>query len=344
MFRYYSYLEDWPSKDGYRFSHMTKNLGVSLICPWVILTGDSGKTYQFMRGYGVNHPTEVLTFGGYVGNGELDRQGDLLYTFKELPAVERFQVSETDTAITYASQHHRLTLGQSGYAWVDADGRIDLKVDPLGQPMTYWIPQQEGMPHPTLSRSHLGWVTGTIDNDPVTGLWTHDHMYSTPGLTFMESEFIRRVHNFWMNWLVEYEDGTIEGGTAWTGRPGTGFTAAHHYVDGQSHARSDAHITVEWTERGSVDTLNLTLGEDLAVEFDQHGSFDWPIHSYGTAKTISRDKPIKRSWNYSEHFPLNFGLIEDLQRDFAAAHGRYPSLQGLMEGARVESGNVVLSR
>jgi hypothetical protein len=339
--RYLNYLEDWPGKDGYRISFTPKGLCTSLICPWIIVTGESGKVYQFMRGYGIADPSLVLTFGGYVGNGVLDIQGDLLYSFRELPAAEPFHIRETPDEVLYGSAHHELSLADAAFRWKDADGRIDVHARPIGQPATFWIPQQDGMPHAMLSRSHLGLVAGSIDDDPVRGLWTHDHMYSTPGVPFMETEFVKRVHNYWMNWLVEYSDGSYEGGTAWRGKPGTGFAAAHHVVDGVSTARSDARISAEWTDRGSVSVLRLTLGSDVEIEFEQHGSFDWPIHTYGTVCSISREKQVVRSWNYTEHFPHNFGLVEDLQRYDAALRGRYPSLQGMMEGARVVDGRLV---
>jgi hypothetical protein len=258
--------------------------------------------------------------------------------------VEKFSVTETDDAVIYASKHHTLILGVKGYEWIDANGRIQLNASPLGQPCTFWIPQQPGMDYPMLSRSHLGWVTGVIDGDPVEGLWMNDQMYSTPGLPLLESRFLHCVHNYWLNWLVESEDDTFEGGHAWRGKPGTNFTAAHHYADGQSVARTDARISADFTERGSIRTLRLQLGDDLKIEFDQHGSLDWPIHSYGTVKSIWRHKKVKRSWNYTEHFPLNWQLIEDYQHSSARLFGKFPSLQDIVSDGVIRDGKLVFAR
>lgn len=342
---YRNYLEDTPTKDAYRLSHVpVTGLGTALISPWVVVTGASGAVYQFMRGYGVGDPTAVLNFGAFRGNGHLDQQAPLVYPFSALPAVEKFTVAETDDAVIYASKHHRLSLGAKGFEWTDADGGIELHASLLGQPCTFAIPQQPGMEHPMLSRSHLGWVTGTIDNDPVEGIWMHDVMYSTPGLTFLESHFLRDVHNYWMNWLVEYEDGSLEGGHAWRGKPGTGFAAAHHYVDGHSIARTDARITAEFTDRGSIHTLRLHLGDDVSVDFEQHGSLDWPIHSYGTVRSISCPKKVKRSWNYTEHFPLNWKLVEDYQHSSARLFGKFPSFQTIVADGVIRDGRLVFAK
>jgi hypothetical protein len=340
--RYHNYLEDTPTKEEFRTSHIpAPGLGNALISPWVIVNGASGAVYQFMRGYGVAEPSVVLNFGAFKGAGTLDEQAPLVYPFSELPVMEKFTIAETDDAVTYSSKHHALSLGAKGFEWTDADHRIELQASLLGQPCTFWIPQQKGMEHPMLSRSHLGWVTGVIDGDPVEGLWTHDHMYSTPGLAFLDSRFLLNVHNYWMNWLVEYEDGAFEGGHAWRGRPGTNFAAAHHYVDGHSIARSDARLSVDFTDRGSIRTLRLQLGDDVSVEFEQQGSLDWPIHSYGTVKSISRSAKVKRSWNYTEHFPLNWQLVEDYQHASARLFGKFPSFQGIVANGAVRNGKLI---
>jgi hypothetical protein len=343
--QYQNYLEDVPGKEAYRLSYSPlPGFGNALISPWVIVTGASGTVYQFMRGYGVGDPTVVLNFGAFRGTGVLDEQAPLVYSFSDLPVMEKFAVSETDDAVIYSSKHHTLSLGAKGFEWTDADGGIELHASLLGQPCTFVIPQQDGMDYPMLSRSHLGWVTGKINGDAVEGLWMHDHMYSEPGLTFLNSRFLHRVHNYWMNWLVEYDDGTFEGGHAWRGKPGTEFAAAHHYVDGHSVARTDARITAELTDRGSIHTLRLELGDDVSVDFEQHGSLDWPIHTYGTVRSISRTKKVKRSWNYTEHFPLNWQLVEDYQHTAAQLYGRFPSFQKIVANGVIRDGKLVFNR
>jgi hypothetical protein len=146
---------------------------------------------------------------------------------------------------------------------------------------------------------------------------------------------LTKLHNLWLNWLVEYENGSFEGGYAWRGRPGTGFAAAHHFVDGHSTARSDARVQTHHTPRGTVERVTLSLGE-LTVELEQAGSLDWPLHTCGTVSSISNGRPVKHSWNYTEHFPVNWSDVADYQAAHQALYGKPPSFRKLMEGARVD--------
>jgi hypothetical protein len=162
-----------------------------------------------------------------------------------------------------------------------------------------------------------------------------DFIYSLPGAMWSEIGMLTKLHNLWLNWLVEYEDGGYEGGYAWRGRPGTDFAAAHHYADGNSTARTDAQIETHHTARGTVDSVTLRLGE-LTVELQQGGSLDWPLHTCGTVSAISTGRAVKRSWNYTEYFPVNWSAVADFQAAHQALYGKPPSFRKLMEGARVD--------
>lgn len=335
MLRYAVYLEE-PTLASYRLDYCPRDtLATVLICPWVVATGESGATYNVMRALPLPDTGVSVSFGTYRGSDTLDQVSPLVFSFAEFPAVQRYRVVQSPGAIVYAGASFSLALGVTAYDWTEGSGRVDLRAERLGQACTFWVPEQPGFTHPVLSRSHLGRVQGTIDGDPVAGIFMCDLIYSRPGVSFKETRFTRDLHNYWMNWLVEYEDDSVEGGFAWRGQPGTGFAAAHHYVDGVSHARSDASLAIERTARGTMETVRLRLGDDLAVDFEQHGSTDWPLHTYGTAVRTSRQKAIRRSWNYSENFPLNWGDVEDYQAAYAKLHGRYPSLQRLLDGASV---------
>jgi hypothetical protein len=331
-----------PTIEGYRLDYCPRDgLGPVLVCIWANLTGESGKSYNVMRACQLPGKNESMNFGTYELTGDVDSPGKLVYSFKDYPAVEPFRTYQDRASIVYEGDSFRFALGVTEHLWCDAGGNVKLRAERLGQVVSYWVPHQEGYEHPTLERSTLGKATGTIGNDSVEGLYMVDVIYSRPDLTFGETMFTRKIHNYWMNWLIEYEDGELEGGFAWRGQPGSNFAAAHHYRDGVSRARSDALIEVERTERGSMRALTLSLGKDVRVRFDQRGSYDWPIHTQGVAVETLRDKPIKKSWNYSENFPLNWGLVEDYQLAYANLHGRYPSLQGLLDGARIVDGRIV---
>jgi hypothetical protein len=342
MLRYFAYLEE-PTLASYRLDYCPRDaLATVLICPWVVVTGETDTTYNVMRALPLPESAVSVSFGAYRGSDRLDEVSPFVYSFADFPAVQRYRVSEPGDAVVYSGDSFSLSLGISSYAWTEASGRVSLRARRLGQACTFWVPEQPGIEHPLLSRSHLGFVEGEIDGDPVTGIFMCDLIYSRPGLTFKETNFTRDLHNYWMNWLVEYEDGSLEGGFAWRGR--RGFAVAHHYVDDTSYARTDASLTIERTAtRGTMERVGLRLGSDVEVALDQHGSTDWPLHTYGTVSSISRRKAVRRSWNYSENFPLNWGDVEDFQAAYARLHGRYPSLQGLLDGARVIDERIALA-
>lgn len=342
--RYSVYTEE-PTTEGFRLDHNPReDLGVVLVCLWANLTGKSGKSYNVMRACQIPGKNESMNFGAYEVTGDLDSPGKLVYSFKDFPAVEDFRTHQDGDAVVYEGNSFRFALGVNEFTWSDAGDNIQLDAQRLGQTVTYSVPQQDGYEHPTMERSTMGKAVGRIGDDPVEGLFMIDLIYSRPDLTFGETMFTRKIHNYWMNWLIEYEDGELEGGFAWRGQPGSGFAAAHHYRDGISHARADARIDVERTERGSMQEVTLSLGSDVRVRFEQQGSYDWPIHTQGVAVETLRDKKIKNSWNYSENFPLNWGLVEEYQTAYSNLYGRYPSLRGLLDGARVVDGKIVLER
>lgn len=334
--RYVTYLEGEPTLAAYRLDHAPRaELAPVFICPFVVVTGRSGAMYNSMRGFQANDKGSVMNMGTYRLNGVLDEQCPMLFPWSDAPVSEPYWVVEDRDTVSYRSAHSRLDLGVREYRWEDAGGRLDLTARRLGQVCTFWVPEQPGYRHPQMLRSHLGVATGQIDGDPVEGLFMLDFIYSFPGAMWTEMGMLTKLHNLWLNWLVEYEDGRHEGGFAWRGRAGTGFAAAHHFVDGVSTARTDARISTQHTQRGTVERVTLGLG-DLTVELEQVGSLDWPLHTCGTVPSISTARPIKRSWNYTEYFPVNWSAVADYQAAHRGLFGKPPSFQRLMQGARVD--------
>jgi len=334
--RYHVYLEAEPGLDAYRLSHDPRN-GYSpvFICPFVVLSDAEGNLYNAMRGIQGQNKGAAHNYNAYKLNGVLDEQCPMLFPWSEAPVSEPYWVAEDRDAVSYVGSAFRFDFGVDRYRWEDAGGRVQLDARRLGQVCTFWIPEQEGYEYPQMLRSHLGKATGTIDGTPVEGLFMLDYIYSRPDALWTEMGMLTKLHNLWLNWLVEYEDGSLEGGYAWRGRPGTAFAAAHHFVDGVSTARSDAVLTTTRTGRGTVSGVNLRLG-DLAVDLSQHGSCDWPLHTCGTVSSITREKAIAKSWNYTEAFPLNWWAVADYQAAHQALFGTYPSFQRLMQGASVD--------
>ena len=146
-----------------------------------------------------------------------------------------------------------------------------------------------------------------------------DYIYSRPDAMWTEMGMLTKLHYLWLNWLVEYEDGSLEGGYAWNGRPGIGFAAAHHYVDGVSTARSDAVITTSRTARGSIERVRA----DARRRPRARARAAWRVrlaaaHLRHRRLDLEPEKRIAKSWNYTEFFPLNWHAVADYQ----AAHHR----------------------
>lgn len=341
MLRYQSYLEQ-PSLAGFRFDH-SPLAGTTLvfICPFVVCTSESGRMFQLMRGVNGRHKGVTLNFGIYEVTDELDRQGPFLYNAREAPLLEPLLVRDDGTTVSYDGDSFSLKFGLNGYRWMDAGGKVNLAIEPVGSVSTFSIPAQDRLAHPQVLRSHMGRVTGTIDGETVSGLFMADFIYSRPDLLWNEMGMMTELHNVWLNWLVEYEDGGYEGGLAWRGRPGTDFAAAHHVVDGISTGRCDAVIEFDTTERGTPTVVRLSLGTDTHVVLEQRGSQDWPMHTCGTVSSINRDRKIKRSWNYTEFYPLNWPNVLEYFKGYEALHGRPPSWRKTFEGARIRDQRVV---
>jgi hypothetical protein len=342
--RYYVYLEEEPTLASYRLNHApAPDLCPVFICPYAVVSDADGQLYNVMRGIQGQDKGSSLNMGAYRLDGRLDAQCPMLFSWEDSPVSEPYAVTESADTVSYIGASYGLHFGVDEYRWVDAGGLIDLRARRLGQVCTFSVPRQEGYAYPQMMRNHLAKIEGTIDGVAVEGLFMLDFIYSRPDAMWSEMGMLSKLHNLWMNWLVEYEDGTLEGGYAWRGRPGTGFAAAHHFVDGASVARSDPQIVTTETERGTIREMTVRMG-DLTFELQQTGSTDWPLHTCGIVSAISTGKPIARSWNFTEYFPLNWQSVADYQAAHHALYGRYPSFQRLMQGARIDAERLVFDR
>ncbi|GIK48311.1 MAG: hypothetical protein KJZ75_03950 [Hyphomonadaceae bacterium] len=341
MLRYQSYLED-ITVAGLRMNHQPMpGLALVFICPFIVCTGESGRMYQLMRGVNGRQKGVAINFGIYEVTDELDAQGPFYFKADKAPVLEPLIVRDDGETVAYEGAHFSLQFSPRGHKWIDASGDVELAIEHVGKVSTFWIPKQKLSSHPQMLRSHMGRVTGAIGGDRVTGLFMVDFIYSQPELLWNEMGMMTELHNVWLNWMVEYEDGGYEGGLAWRGRPGTNFAAAHHIVDGVSAARCDAKIELETTSRGTPTKVLLSLGTDTHVELTQKGSQDWPMHTCGFVTQINRDRKIKRSWNYTEFYPLNWPDVIAYFNAYEGLYGRAPSWRKTFEGARIVDQRVV---
>jgi hypothetical protein len=341
MLRYQSYLEE-ATLSGFRMNHEPfAGMGLVFVCAFVVCSSESGRLFQMMRGLNGRQKGVALNFGIYEVGDQLDVQGPFLFDARQAPVIESLKIRDDGKTVTYAGDHFSLGLSLDAYKWVDAGGAIGLDIEPVGRVSTFSVPAQDRLPNPQLLRSHMGRVRGVIDGEAVSGLFMIDFIYSRPDLLWNEMGMMTELHNVWLNWLVEYEDGGYEGGLAWRGRPGTDFAAAYHVIDGQSTARCDARIDFDTTARGTPTVVRLALGDDTLVEFTQKGSLDWPMHTCGRISKINRDRKIKKSWNYTEFYPLNWPEVVNYFKAYESLYGRPPSWRKTFEGARIVDQKVV---
>ncbi|GAA4544098.1 hypothetical protein [Pseudonocardia xishanensis] len=332
--RYATYLE---KTDHEQFSLGSSPRGlanVHMSC-WVVVTDAAGNTYNVMRAIQADDLCKSMHFGVYRGRDVLDESSAFFIPFTEVPVVVPFATSSSPESVVYSGQGFDLELFADRTVWNEANGRVQIEATQLGDVCSLYVPSQHPHPHDFVFRSYFGKAAGTIDGEAVEGLYQMDSVFSTPALNMREAGWTDHVHQYWLNWLVEYEDGTYEGGHAFRGMPGTEFTAGHHVVDGRSTARHDMALEFDRTSRGTISAVRLAVGDDVAFEFEQRGSFDWPIHTFGEVASTTRDKKVRRSWNYMETFPHNWGEVERYNAAHHDLFGRYPSLRGMLEGAVV---------
>jgi len=340
--RYLSYVDE-PSVETFRLDHYPQpGCGPVMESIWAVVTDSSGNTYNAMRGVQQPRKGASLNYGIYRGADCFDESAPLVVPFHKHRVVEPYWVEHEPEAVVYGGDSFKLTLGKDRYRWTDASGYLELTGERLGNPTSLWVPEQPNYDVPLLKRTHLARATGRIGDEEVEGVLMVDLFFSRPHFLFHETKLTRALHRYWMMWLVEYDDGSLEGGSTWIGRPGAGLGHAHHYVDGRTLARNDARVDVTLNANGTMSGITLHLGTDFWVSYQQKGSFDWPMHTYGTVAGVSRDKKPVKSWIYGEDWPVNWGAIEDYQLAHVDLSGRFPSLRGLLEGAELKDGSIIV--
>lgn len=342
--RYLSYVDE-PTTDAFRLDHHPQpGYGSALVSVWAVVTDKAGNSYNAMRGVQQPRKDASLNYGIYQGKDTFDESAPLVVPFEKHRAVEPYWVEQRPDAVVYGGESFELALGHDELGWTDAGGHLELTGARLGNPTTLWVPEQPEYDVPLLKRTQLAHAKGRIGDEEVEGVVMVDLYFSRPHYLFHETKLTRLLHRYWTMWLVEYDDGSLEGGSVWMGRAGSGLAHAHHYVDGRTLARNDASVDVTHHPNGIMSGITLHLGSDFSVSYEQKGCFDWPMHTYGKVSSVSRDKQPVKGWIYGEDWPANWGKIEDYQRSYADLYGRFPSLRGLLEGATLKDGELILAR
>ena len=305
MLRYEIWAER-PTLEFYRRGYCPReDYTLAGMWPGGIFTGASGKRYHGMRGFDEMAPDNAHTYI-FVELNERNLYDNSPQLYPELPIdqMEMFTYSEAADAVHYVGENVRMEVRVGSFDWYDAKGRFEIHVQQLGQACTFWVPKQEGIPHPIQHRSEIGKATGTINGDPVEGFTFLDSSYSHPGVLYFNLPLIRKIEKQWSMWLVEYRDGEMDAGFVWKGRGDTGFRAAHLILNGSSQAFADSRTSTDYDQRGTVWKSRVELGGQV-VDLEQDTVSDWPAHTFGRVVSTSRGKEIAKSWNYIEWMPDN---------------------------------------
>jgi hypothetical protein len=84
-------LEAEPTLDSYRLNYQPwTNYSAVFICPFLVLTSESGDMLNLMRGIQWQQKVEAVNFGIYKLDGRLDQQCPMYYPLSEVPLVEPY--------------------------------------------------------------------------------------------------------------------------------------------------------------------------------------------------------------------------------------------------------------
>jgi hypothetical protein len=333
---YYSYLEA-PRLDAYSVEHQPRpGLPAAVVSFTALLTDSSGATYSLLRAIGITRKDLATQLGLQRGRGSVDAAAELVIPFNEVPVTEPCWTERTRETVTFAGPSFRIELGADEITWRDAGGRIELTIERLGQDGLLWIPPQPAFPQGLADRNYLGRARGTIDGEPVEGLFIDDRNYTRPDIPYYELG-LPRIELCWFGWLTEDEGGSCEAGTAWIGRPQRAVAHAHHYRDGISAIGLNPTVDLRRSgTRGAIERARLSLASGTTFEIEVRGYLDWPFHGYGTVSTSGSRAPIAKSWCFIESWPLNQEALEHHLRAHHQLYGRYPSLGRLLSDARID--------
>ena len=293
-------------------------LGICGFWPCQALVGESGNRYWFMLTIGSGgKPTISISDASVIREpGLTSRSSPLLIDGSALRTWHRYEYEEAGDRLEFRfpSGGH-LIMDPRQYHWVDFDGRIDLTVTQHGDGVFFRIPVQDRIDCPIYHQSQTGLVEGHVDGDPVFGLSLLDYVWGKPATPWVLTEAFLEIEKHWTMWLVEYEDGTFDGGYAWSAKPPYIFDCGHLIRDEVSSGCQSAVTTPTFGESGLPERLHIDYGGQYEVELEFTHLADFPLHPIGHVVATSNPKPMKRTIAVTEWVPDN---IADL------IHGRVP--------------------
>lgn len=297
-------------------------LGMCGLWPCQALVGESGNRYWFMLTIASEGTKTVSVSDASVipDAGLTARSSPLLIDGEHLRTRHHYEFTEAGDRLEFRfpSGGH-LVMDPKQYHWVDFGGKIDLTVTQKGDGVFFWIPRQDRIDCPIYHQSQTGLVEGYVDGDPVFGLSLLDYVWARPNQSWVLTEAFLEIEKHWTMWLVEYEDGTFDGGYAWSAKPPLIFDAGHLIQNEVSTGCQTAVTTPTFGDAGLPEHLHIDYGGQYAVELGFTHLADFPFHPVGHVESTSAGKPIKRSIAVTEWVPDN---IEDL------LYGRVPGCSG----------------
>jgi hypothetical protein len=294
--------------------------------PCVALRGESGNYYWVMLT--VNESTlpiaQVSDASVIHEPGFRQHSSPLIVPDMEIRRFRRFEFEDHGDNLEYRFKWGgHCKIWPDKYEWWDLNGAVDLKIQQLGDAVYFRIPLQERIKFPIYHQSQTGVVSGNINGDPVFGLSLLDVVWTRPNKSWYDSECLRYIEQNWTMWLVEYEDGTYDGGYAWNGKEGWKFDAGHLIQNNVSTACQTARSTVTSHEIGLPERIDIDYGGHYQVQCDFTHQADWPMHLVGKVSATSAGKKIKDSMVVTEWIPYN---MDDILDGKIPGLNKYPDL------------------
>ena len=297
-----------------QFTPRAGELEVCGFWPCQALVGASGKRYWFMLTVGdANRPIVQVSDASVIPDPGFRRTSSpVLIEGMELRRHHRYEYQDGEREVTYRFRTDGyLRMDPRSYDWRDFGGAIDLHVRQVGEAVYFRIPVQDRITHPIYHQSQTGLVTGEINGDAVFGLSLLDFVWTTPRTSWLNTEAFRKIERHWSMWLVEYEDGTFDGGYAWSAKEPFTFNAGHLIRNEVSSACQTAKSTVRFSAIGLPQNISIDYGGQYGVELEFTHLADWPLHPVGHVASTSAAKPIKRSIAITEWIPDNISDLLD---------------------------------
>jgi hypothetical protein len=205
---------------------------------------ESGKLYRSMR-------TFVGEVAGYIFLLEAEEGQDHV-PIKAAANLYRgmIDVGEKDGSWGYWRPNDRspasFMSNKTSASWTEGD-LIDVVGTPIPNPTQFCIPDARN-PLVYTNRSFLC-NEGTVNGEPVDGIFNHDIMHLRPGQGWFHTRYYREIEGVWCVFITEFEDGNIHYGELVWGQENFSLAVITR-TDGETIIATDIDVEVDLDEDG----------------------------------------------------------------------------------------------